>query len=75
MTEPERVNAVIAQILESGKSYYYIAKLMQLQVVQVQRMAKSGRCQPLQLAKLIEMRDDCLRNVTTSCSKSTTSSA
>lgn len=60
------VTAVIRAIVQHGRSRYYIAKLMRRQVVQVQRMERSGRCQPHELAMLREILADCegLQNVT-----------
>ena len=60
---PTDIPAVIREILGAGKTTYYIAKLMRRQVVQVQRMERTGRCQPHERDMLVMIRDDCLRNV------------
>lgn len=55
MTDPDRIDVkhLIQQIRATGKSYHYISKLLRVQVVQVQRMEKSGRCQPHQRDMLV----------------------
>lgn len=58
------VRQLIIAIRAQGKSVYYIAKLMRRQVVQIQRMEKSGRCQPHERDMLLAILDDCLQNVT-----------
>ena len=52
---------VIAQIEAAGKSLYYIAKVLQVQYVQVCRMKKTGRCQPAQFKELEAIRDSVSR--------------
>lgn len=65
MTEPERIDVkdLIGEILARDKTYHYIAKLMRRQVIQIQRMHRSGRCQPHERDRLVMIRDDCLQNV------------
>lgn len=60
MAEPEPldVKVVIAEILAAGKTFYYIAKLMRRQIVQIQRMAKNGRCQPYEYLMLMMIYKD-----------------
>jgi predicted transcriptional regulator len=60
LTDPQfsDVARVIRQIRAAGKTTYYIAKLMRCQVVQIQRMEKTGRCQPHEWAMLLEILKD-----------------
>jgi hypothetical protein len=64
----DEVRDVIAAIRAKGKSLYYISLQMRRQYVQIQRMEKSGRCQPYELVMLREILDDVsretLQNVT-----------
>jgi hypothetical protein len=54
------VTLLIAEI-ERYKSIYWIAKVMQLQYVQIERMKQSGRCQPHQLKQLQDILADVSR--------------
>lgn len=63
MSDPNReaIRDLIARIEARDRSIYFIAKRMGLQVVQVQRMKKSGRCQPHERDQLQAILDEVSR--------------
>jgi hypothetical protein len=67
---PTDARELISEILASGKTLYYIAKLMRRQYTQVKRMQESGRCQPLEYAMLEMIVEDVQRETLQNVTKS-----